>query len=333
MAKCPTTNNPSGLKCPTDYRRFANIGKKDNGFFKHVVTGSITLAHSGHTTKLFSRNRTAGMDWRESYTGTDSISCQGASGANTQYQHTESYTDITYDATFKEEQTIVNNEVIFLDLRHDILVRKETTYTFDKQKKSSESVLWNQYGATLTLHKVVPKDIEMQVKESIILNTQVVDTRDFLMKAQIDYAFAVPISGGTPQNNTAEDYYIWSEHKDEDGGYDLYYPEWVRGISKTTVTMDDGNRDRHRRVVLDRMVDASYQITSPDMLTYSQTHLQGAWAVSPQTKTEGGADNYRAYETMKLDGKTFKRELMPADSETDTKFGNPTESVWPISPL
>lgn len=333
MARCPTTNNPSGIKCPTDYRRFANIGKKDNGFFKHVVKGTINLTHSGHTTKLFSRDRTAGMDWQESYTGTDSISCQGGSGATTQYQHTESYTDVAYEATFQEKQTITDTEIIFLDLRHDILVKKETTYTFDKEKKSTESVLWNQYGATLTLHKVVPKDIEMQVTEKIMVNGVVVDSRDFPQKAQIDYAIAVPVAMGTPQGDTTETYYIWPEHKDADGGYDLYYPEWIRGISKSTVTLDDNNRNRHRRIALDRVVDPSYQITTPDNLTYSQTKLQGAWAVSPQTKTPDGTDNYRAYETMKLDGKTFKRELTPTDAKTDEKFGNPTETIWPLSPL
>ena len=336
---CPTTNNPLGLFCPTNQRRFAETGKEVSGYIKHTSTGSTVMTGPSGTVELFRRGRTAIIDWSEHYK-TSCISCQGGSNVNIQYLHVESYTDgPVYTCHMKEQQHITNNDILFLDLRHDILVRKETVYNFDKDVTSDEQVLWNQYGVTFPLHKIVPGDLDLTVTETIFVNNDVIDTRQYPMISEISYAFAFPVFGGTPQNNTEEDYYLWAEHYYEDGGYDIYYPEWLRGISLNSAEVDMTNRDIHRYLAIDHITH-NEAITLSANTVATPTAITGSWAVSPIKDRAG--KNLSAYTTQKLTDGLFTNYVYPQpeqldgetiDEATNRLLGNPTESIIPIAPL
>lgn len=322
---CPNSNNPQGLKCATEYRRFAQIGEKSEGSWSHNSTGTIKF--NGVT--LFSRTRKAAVSWVSSGTATDAVSCQMAGIGFDYYFFATNYTDQQFTCTIKEQQDIINNEILFTDLRHNIMVRKETTYSFTKDVTSTQAVLWNFGNLTKNLHKITPNDLDITVTERIYLNADIVDERTYPLKSEIDYTIALPPSSGMPQNNEQENYYLWYEHRDADGGLDLYYPDWLKGLSKTTVSIDDANKTRHLRLTKREGVQSSYAINSTDVLAPVLSGVNGSWAVSP-TLVDG--NNLRVSATLKLDGETFEVKLTP-EQEDSTLFDTATRIPFPITPL
>lgn len=314
---CPTTNNPNGVWCPTPNRRFAEIGKEISGFVKHNSGATTTLSAPGINVTLFSRNRLAEIVWEESYVA-DTISCQAGPNSPDQYQHTDGYVEAPeYTCTLREKQTIINNDILYLDMRYGITVRKETIYTFDKIKVSNDFVVWNQFGVTINLHKIVPGDIDISVTETIYVNLDVVSTRTFPMKAEIDFAFAFPVFSGTPQGNPTEDFYIWSEHYQDDGGYDLYYPQWLRGISTVSADLDLVAKGLHFTLAVDNLPVSG--AVGPVNLVSSPAGVFGGWAVD---RSDNRLYSMAGYSRLIIDGETVE---IPKESVCDTWY--------PVSPL
>lgn len=330
--------------CPTDMRRFAELGVHYEGNWKHLTTQTVTL--DGVT--LLSTNREASTSWLRGVNYTDgSFACVTVVGTEIVAIHViPSFNSEGPACTFKEKNKIVTNEILFLDLRHDILVRKETTQEYNQNKDSGTTTLWNNYGNVVRVNTITPSDLEITESSKLYVNDELIDeVKPFLKISENPYVIALPPLGGTPQTNEEEMYYIWVEKKDEDGGYDLYYPEWVRGISPITEPFDIDNRDRHRALNPDMAglygrPPINGSTNSPETLTYSETDIKGSWAISPQTKTEGGTDYFKAFATNKINDfqdQAFVLNISPKDELTEEDiinlFGIPKERPWPISPL
>lgn len=321
-------------------KRFAPVGSVFDGGWAHVITSSIVLAYPNKSCTLFSRSRTASVTYINEQQVNGAYSIQPPrfdQTTSSSYQVNPSVTS-EYYCEMKEKQDITNNDIRFLDLRHDILVRKETTYSFDESKRSTDAVQWSQYGAVLWLHKVKPGDIDITKTESILLNDEVVDTLTSPVKSEIDYTFAFPVYSGTPLYNSDESYYLWTgEQRDADGGYDLYFPSWLQGISTTTVDLDTADKTRHLSVSVNQSVIPT--AASSGDLTYFETKVGGSWAVSP---IKYGDINLKAYTTLKLDNNAFKNYVFPApeiegeeteETATNRLYGNPATMPTPIAPL
>lgn len=323
--------------CPTERRRFAELGSHDSGGWEHNTKQKITLGGI----QIFSSERVAGSSWNSGTNYEDSFACVTVIGTELfAYHKINSVENEPNFVTFKDKNTIIENEIYFLDLRHDILVRKETTYTYDCDEISNDTTLWNQYGNVSRIHKIRPKDIELTTNTKLYVNDKLIDSSVDKSIRQNPYTFTMPPSVGIPQANTQtegveDEYYIWVERKDEDGGYDLYYPEWVRGLGVLAERFELTNRDTHRSlngiVPYDRLPYKG-EVGVSNIFIHTETDNKGSWAVSTTTATEEGNDNLMAFETKKL--KTgYEKSLLPSDDKTEELFGNPSGSVWPISPL
>jgi len=333
--------NPSQIQCDSPWRMFAQIGLRDSGDWEHSTRQTITL----DGVEIFSTDRLAGMSWNEYSEATDAIACMVESdGGGYAFFSTSSYKSEPYKCDFKEKNTITSNEILFLDLRHDIMVRKEIKHVYDQSKESEDSTLWNNFGSVVKTHKIAPGDMPITETQKLYVNDTLIDEETLLKYALNPFALSVPPLGGEPQSNTQTNgvddlYYIWADHKEEDGGYDLYYPDWVRDINSVAKEFDIENRDRHRAlsgvVPYDRE-PVSGAINVFNDLIVSPTGIFGSWAVSPIKDVAGL--NLRAYTTLKLDRTSFENYLYPVpiveDQDiTDSLFGNPVEILCPIAPL
>lgn len=350
MADCANTHNPGCLKCPTNIRWYNVHGSKDDGSWEHITDMLITLKTVSREYTLFNAKRKAGMSWGVTTKASNGKECTSIVGQQPAvelfYYYLADWKNIEpYTCNFKEQREVIENEVLFLDLRHDIVVRKETRYVYDKDVDSGDSTLWNNYGSVVRTHKIVPGDIDGREYITLYINNDSIDRKEMSFVSENPYTFAVPAYGGLPQANTTTNidgkevddiYYIWTEQKDEDGGYDLYYPEWVRGIAPIAEQFDMANRDRHRAlsgiVPYDREPVGSVTTSGTSYNTIeSPTKIMGSWAVSPQLSDL--KTNYRAYCTLLLDNNSFKLKLDPEAPNVTTLMGDPDKCIYPISPL
>lgn len=341
--------------CPSPVRNFSFIGAKDFGKWEHTTTQSIVLSWEDSRHEILNTDRLAGVEWNQYYKATDAYECLIEVGEQPAIEVTyhlcaETYDTEPYLCEFKEKNTQIVNEILFLDLRHNILVRKETIHEYDQIKTSSDSSAWNQYGTVLQVHKIVPGDLEITEHQKLYINNELVDTVTLDNYSENPYTITFPPMGGTPQANTQTNgiddlYYIWTEEKDEDGGYDLYFPAWVRGMHSITGPFDLINRDRHIAlygIVPYEREPYSGPISVLTPLAVAPTRVAGSWAVSPTLDEE--EQNLRAYTTLKLNNTDFINALYPepipdpattntVQETTDNLFGNPTEMPCPIAPL
>jgi hypothetical protein len=137
-------------------------------------------------------------------------------------------------------------------------------------------------------------------------------------------------------------YYIWADQKEEDGGTDLYYPDYIRGISVIGTPLDIKNRNRHRALLgIIPFERAPYTgaLGSFNDLLESPTRLAGAWAVSPQKDANG--INFKVFATLKINEFDVKNFVSPSHSilgmtpeaATEELLGNPIDPIMPVAPV
>ena len=347
MADCGAKSKPFCQIKPNF--SFQSVGTKDYGDFSHSTGHSISLTTPSRTTPLLTMRRDIKVSWNDySKCGGYVCSKQVPESLDVQlYWVTEGCVS-EYDCLYDDNETITENDILFLDLRHDILVRKETAHTVKISDSSDKSTIWNPSNSTVKVHAIQPGDPDVLETVKLFINNEQIDVTVASNYSENPYVYTFPAYNGLPQNNTqlfkagVDDlYYIWDEHKDEDGGFDLYYPEYRRGFSSIADYFDVNARNRHRALIgivpYDRE-PVSGTLNSFDPLTYSDTAERGSWAVSP-IKYQGS--NLKAFTTQKLTN-GFTTTLYPLatvlkdetqDSATNRVLGNPTEIPCPIAPL
>jgi hypothetical protein len=227
---CPNSNNPSGLRCSQGKGRFAQVGRIFEWTVTHNKKEKVTLNFGTKSLDLLIRSKQSKYTTEDEHKWTDSISCQMSSGSGNFYQYQTQANVIKATRRLEDKVETVDRFIQYLDLRNDFILYKEKTNSLDRNDNSKGQVLWNQYGATTWLYKFIPDDSKIDV---VFTNAPMINaTQTSKAVVESTRAYGLPPTGGTPQNNEPEDYWIWNiDTAKEVGGYDLYHPEWLDGVS------------------------------------------------------------------------------------------------------
>lgn len=227
MPACPDTNNPSGLKCPTNMRRYAIVGEGNEWIIEHDRSETVTLFIGDKSYVILSRQREARYEVTHEVKF-DAQSCQGGGDGYTQYQYNYATAYAKDVAKIEDNLETLDAFVQYMDLRHDFVLLRQVTDSISKSTPSDGQVLWNTYGVTKYLDKFLPEDTDVSAVHSNLPALLATKPEDVII--EVFKTYALPLRNGTPQNNEPEDYFLLNyTTAEENGGYDLYYPEWLRG--------------------------------------------------------------------------------------------------------
>ena len=167
----------------------------------------------------------------------------------------------TFGSTFSEDYATLDTELLYLDLRNDTVVTRETKESLkltDADNKAPDNYVsvFTGYDST-SLHPYVfetapiSRDITFNLYLKGIkteLHTEHIDAGygddiNLLMPvAPNPGAFGWKING--PAWAIDLPWYIQPSHKEEDGNEWLFWPPWLRAIGTTNTELDENNRDR-----------------------------------------------------------------------------------------
>lgn len=250
----------------------------------------------------------------------ETVSCQSRSGANEQVQCTTRY-DNEFSVQYDDKYQTLDAIIRFMDLRNDIVVYRTHEESAEQSVKSSDGVAWNQYGVIVQLNKVKPGDMKVDITEKDMIGETVIDVQESIAIAENPYTLAFPIVMGTPQANTNDDFYLWTEHREESGGLDLYYPIWLQGIGINN-DLDMADKETHLGITNDDPFPSqSDLIIPPTILT--ECDDKGTWAVDK--------DGNRFYSMKTLTG--VFNELTGGDPVILAELEGSNPVFYPIAPV
>lgn len=166
----------------------------------------------------------------------------------------------TFESTFSEDYATLDTEILFLDLRYDIVVTKETKESLkltdaDNKAESDSVSVFTGYDSTF-LHPYVFETAP--ISRDITFNLLIGSEKTELHTEHIDAGYpddinllmpSAPEQGanGWKINGPAWaipfPWYIQPNHKESDGNQWLFWPPWLRAIGTVNDAQDKINRD------------------------------------------------------------------------------------------
>lgn len=287
-------NNVNCDACQSTVKTLGNTGKETRYSATHHDITTVTLTMpNGNTITAAHKERQFSLTMDDTDIASGMVACQNQDA--TSYAGGATWAS-TRSAGLSEQLDSVTVQVRYLDLRNNIIVYKETTESLPKQTLTDGGTLqWNSYGSVITVHELTGKTgFDVVTTEREVADGTELYRRAANSIAEIPAILTVPPSPGTPQYNSQKSYYIYDDNKDADGGYDLYYPSWLRGIGIAT---DEADRDLHKKIYDNSFVPsgalptAVLPVTTPQEATgswavdrdgnkfFSQSHLGGVYAL------------------------------------------------------
>lgn len=283
------TTNPCGLKAVATV---ADGVRTDIGLNRSL---SISLVMPKRSEIMHSRLRTVKYDDEDSYSVAGAELCQMTSGEA--YATLTGSTTKTYVARLEDEATIFDSKIMFMDLRHDILVfsRAERHYVINETSEQSVGGRGQFSGPSLR-HLIGPVTVSISGADKIIQNGVVVSEKPVtinpapfhLAPEQDDHWFPTP---DTDPPIIDEWEYPYTRR--------FFWPIWVEAATADTrYDVQDAN------ILINPLPDAQSGSYSP-MEAFCSELVDGSWVVARdgssfftqcidgQNKTEvKNADNY-----------------------------------------
>jgi len=278
MADCNANNNPDKFYCPGDAKRLF-IDQEDISYrIEHQKNSRDTITVGGIEIVLRSRVRDFLMTTQRGFNFVNPEACEFQDQTAAYLIHDGTGSVVT--ATFSEHYQIIDSEIIYLDTRNRIAVWREVETLMEFSQTSGESILWNQYGSTFLLHDFHFSNLPFTTttRTRLLVNGVVTTLHESETNASAgELHIALPPFTGTPQNNVPQDYYLFQDHWYDDGGYDLYFPEWLRGLTSNEA-VDLADRNEHRRICHESGELANGSTSQPSE-PLCDPFPQGSWAV------------------------------------------------------
>lgn len=277
MANCVDNNNPNKESCGNVRRLFVDQEEKSYSLTqRRRVKDYTTVGSTEIIIRL--RERDLSIETQRDFDFMNPEACQHQTDNGAYLIHDGITSVVT--ATFNEHFKAIDSQLIYLDIRNNIAAWHETEILMNFSQTSTDNILWNQYGTTFLLHDFHFNDLPYTVssRTKLLLRGEVITlythTHNF---SAGELHIAMPPTSGTPQGDVPENYYLVQDNWYEDGGPDLYYPEWLRGLVQDE-TQDLADRDEHRRLIHDG--GEPYNGTaSPPAYPLCSPFPQGSWAV------------------------------------------------------
>lgn len=219
------------MPCPnntTDFCKLQGVvqtGAGSKNTITHDKNVKQTLTINGGDTPLFSLQRAFTYSDESSSNSTGGQLC----GLNT--SPLAVWKDYTGSSTFKarisENYTVFTSEILFMDLRHDIVVTRETKteIVFDVESDKQAKGYTNDLG-NYPLHWFKDFTFEALVTTTDKLNGKIIDTVSTTIHAGLDIAMIQPAGW-----ETLEPLVDFQQYNRDNEGPTGYYPQWLRGFS------------------------------------------------------------------------------------------------------
>jgi len=147
-----------------------------------------------------------------------------------------------YTANLKEYYRCLDTEILYMDLRNDLVVYRELIEVMDITASSDESVQLTSTWGPVQRHKFeIPSPvidgtdkIKMYRKGTV---TELSSRRTH--RAYFDDIRLAALDQSADMNHATFDFYRISDHYEADGGRDMYWPDWLKVLGQINQALDE----------------------------------------------------------------------------------------------
>ena len=236
---------------------------------------TVTLTMPERTATVHSRHRIMRYSAEDSYQVSGARLCQMEPSAA--YATLDGSTDSTYTASLTDDLTVRDSQIVFMDLRHNILVEHRVNRQLSVHEVSTQSVGGRgQFSGPAVKHLLGPLSVHITGSDDIVLNGETIKTTPYsfytssyhLAPEQTDHWYPTPDT--TPPILDEWEYPRVRR---------FFWPPWCEAATAFT-RYDDNNAN----VLTNPLPDVQSGSYSPEPVFYAEK-ANGSWAVARDGST------------------------------------------------